>query len=65
MAYVGKKKMGKGSHGKKDGSGAMTILPEGILPENMVLSNRDKAAHSRERGLDIVAKCKLSNSTIM
>lgn len=46
------KHMGKGSHGKGDGSGAMTELPDDILPENMVLSNRDKAQHSNERGLD-------------
>lgn len=46
------KHIGKGSQGKGDGSGAMTELPDGILPENMVLSNRDKAQHSAERGLD-------------
>jgi hypothetical protein len=30
----------------------MTDLDKEILPENTVLSNRDKAQHSRERGLD-------------
>jgi len=30
----------------------MTVLAEGVLAENMVLSNRDKATHSGERGLD-------------
>jgi hypothetical protein len=30
----------------------MTELPEGVLEENMVLSNRDKSRHSDERGLD-------------
>ncbi len=30
----------------------MSDLPEGVLPENMVLSNRDKSRHSDERGLD-------------
>ncbi len=30
----------------------MTELPEGILEENMVLSNRDKAQHGAARGLD-------------
>ena len=30
----------------------MTDLPDGILEENMVLSNRDKSRHSDERGLD-------------
>nr|AGU12328.1 hypothetical protein [uncultured organism] len=52
MANADRKHMGAGSHGKGDGSGAMTDLEEGILPENMVLSNRDKAQHSAERGLD-------------
>jgi Protein of unknown function (DUF2934) len=52
MAQASKKKMGVGSQGKQDGSGAMTVLAEGVLPENMVLSNRDKSMHSGERGLD-------------
>jgi hypothetical protein len=30
----------------------MSELPEGVLPENMVLSNRDKSRHSDQRGLD-------------
>ncbi|CLP59526.1 Uncharacterised protein [Mycobacterium tuberculosis] len=30
----------------------MTDLDPDILPENVVLSNRDKAQHSDERGLD-------------
>ncbi|MDQ0136494.1 hypothetical protein J2T08_004430 [Neorhizobium galegae] len=30
----------------------MTEIDKAILPENKVLSNRDKAQHSRERGLD-------------
>lgn len=30
----------------------MTDLPEGMLEENMVLSNRDKSRHSDQRGLD-------------
>jgi hypothetical protein len=30
----------------------MTELPEGVLEENMVLSNRDKSQHSDGRGLD-------------
>ncbi len=41
-----------GRAGQGSGSGAMTELPDGVLPENMVLSNRDKAQHSDERGLD-------------
>src|SRR3954451_14596965 len=52
MAHASKKKMGVGSQGKLDGTGAMTVLADGVLPENMVLSNRDKASHSGERGLD-------------
>jgi hypothetical protein len=44
--------MGPGAQGKRSGTGAMTELPEGLLEENMVLSNRDKSRHSDERGLD-------------
>lgn len=46
------KHMGSGAQGKGSGTGAMTELPEGVLEENMVLSNRDKKQHSDERGLD-------------
>jgi len=52
MANADHKHIGKGSQGKGDGSGAMTDLQSGKLPENMVLSNRDKAQHSSDRGLD-------------
>lgn len=52
MSNASKKNMGTGTQGKGDGSGAMTELPEGVLPDNMVLSNRDKSRHSGERGLD-------------
>jgi hypothetical protein len=52
MANADKKHIGAGSQGKGDGGSAMTNLEEDILPENMVLSNRDKAQHSQERGLD-------------
>jgi len=38
--------------GKGDGSGAMTDLQGDLVGENMVLSNRDKAESSRERGQD-------------
>ncbi len=38
--------------GKGSGEGAMTDLQGGLLGENMVLSNRDKSEHSRERGQD-------------
>ena len=30
----------------------MTTTPKDLIEENMVLSNRDKSQHSRERGLD-------------
>ena len=52
MANASKRNMGPGAQGKGSGTGAMTELPGGILPENMVLSNRDKAQHSDQRGLD-------------
>jgi hypothetical protein len=52
MANASNKHMGSGTQGKGDGTGALTELPEGILEENMVLSNRDKSQHSDERGLD-------------
>lgn len=52
MANANKHKIGPGAQGKRDGSGAMTDLPEGILPDNMVLSNRDKSRHTDQRGLD-------------
>ena len=49
MANASKKKMGAGTQGKGDGTGAMTELPDDI-PNNLI-SNRDKA-HSDQRGLD-------------
>ena len=52
MANADKKHMGAGAQGKGDGSGAMTTLPEGLVPENAILSNRDKKQHSHQRGLD-------------
>jgi hypothetical protein len=52
MANASKCHAGPGTQGKKSGTGAMTELPEGILEENMVLSNRDKSQHSDGRGLD-------------
>jgi hypothetical protein len=44
--------MGPGAQGKRSGTGALTELPEGMLEENMVLSNRDKSRHTDQRGLD-------------
>jgi hypothetical protein len=52
ISNADKKHFGKGTHGKRDGSGAMTDIPKDMIGENMVLSNRDKAQHSRQRGLD-------------
>ena len=50
--HGGKKVMGAGSQGKGTGTGAMTTMPEGMVGENMILSNRDKAQHASGRGLD-------------
>ncbi|MBY3380819.1 MULTISPECIES: hypothetical protein [Rhizobium] len=52
MAHADRKHIGAGAKGKRDGSGAMTDLNEEQVPENAVLSNRDKTQHSKERGLD-------------
>lgn len=52
MANASKKHLGSGSQGKGDGTGAMTEIGDQMLGENMVLSNRDKAQHGDERGLD-------------
>jgi hypothetical protein len=52
ISNADKKHFGKGTQGKGDGSGAMTEVRKDMIGENMVLSNRDKAQHSRERGLD-------------
>lgn len=46
------KHMGRGSHGKGSGTGAMTDAPTNAIENNKVLSNRDKSRHSRERGQD-------------
>lgn len=52
MASGSKKHIGRGSHGKGAGAGAMTELAKDKIEENAVLSNRDKKQHSEERGLD-------------
>ena len=52
MANASKKHMGTGTQGKGSGSGANTEIDKDKIGENMVLSNRDKAGHSPERGLD-------------
>jgi len=50
MSQSGKKHMGPGAQGKGHGTGGLTDETE--VPENMVLSNRDKKQHSAERGQD-------------
>src|SRR4051794_13653901 len=62
MANAGKH-MGPGAQGKRSGTGALTELPEGILEENMVLSNRDKSRHSDERAL--APLCRPSSTVTM
>lgn len=52
MAHASRKHHGPGVQGKGDGTGAMSELAPEEIEENMVLSNRDKAQHSDERGLD-------------
>ena len=52
MANASHKHIGAGAQGKGTGSGAMTTADTADIPDNMVLSNRDKAQHSDERGLD-------------
>ncbi len=52
MAHASRKHIGPGARGKHDGSGARTDVPVEKIAENMVLSNRDKARHSDERGQD-------------
>ncbi len=43
---------GAKAKGKGAGSGGMTDLQDGLVGENMVSSNRDKAEHARDRGQD-------------
>jgi hypothetical protein len=52
MANASKKHMGIGAQGKGSGEGAMTTMPKDMVPDNAVLSNRDKTQHSKERGHD-------------
>jgi len=50
MANASKKHVGAGAQGKGDGSGALSNDPP--VPDNMVLSNRDKKQYSHDRGQD-------------
>ncbi len=52
MVKADRKHFGAGARGKGDGTGAMSEVATEDLPANAVLSNRDKAQHSKERGLD-------------
>lgn len=54
MAQADRKTHGAGQQdqGKGDGSGGMSPIEAEILPETEILSNRDKARHSDQRGLD-------------
>jgi hypothetical protein len=52
MAQASRKHFGAGAQGKGDGTGGMSDLDPEEIPANIVLSNRDKAGHSEERGLD-------------
>ncbi len=47
-----KNSMGAGSQGKRTGVGAMTELQDDMVRKESILSNRDKAQHNDERGLD-------------
>jgi hypothetical protein len=46
------KHLGPGAKGKGAGIGAKTDLQGDLIGDNMVLSNRDKTEHSRDRGQD-------------
>src|SRR5215203_2952564 len=50
MAKASKKHIGAGALGKGDGSGGLSGNAD--IAENIVLSNRDKAQHSKDRGQD-------------
>ena len=52
MTNAGKKHIGAGARGKGNGSGARTETAGGDIGPNSVLSNRDKAQHSKMRGED-------------
>jgi hypothetical protein len=52
MANANHKHFGAGMQGKGDGTGAMTTIDTADIPDNMILSNRDKASHGDQRGLD-------------
>lgn len=52
MADAGKHHMNPDGQGKGSGTGAMTELPDGMVGDNQILKNSDKAQHTNRRGLD-------------
>lgn len=52
MTRGDRKHVGSGAQGKGSGAGAMTDLPREKVEENIILSNRDKQQHTKERGQD-------------
>ena len=52
MAKADRKHVSLGAQGKGSGEGAMTDFQPEVVPENTILSNRDKQQHTKERGLD-------------
>lgn len=54
MAHASGKHFGAGAQdqGKGSGGGGMSNVEPEDIPANSVLSNRDKARHSDQRGLD-------------
>ena len=52
MAKADRKHVGLGAQGKGAGVGAMSDLKPETVEENVILSNRDKQQHTKERGQD-------------
>jgi hypothetical protein len=52
MTKGDRKHVGSGTQGKGAGAGAMADLASEDVEENIVLSNRDKQQHTKERGQD-------------
>jgi hypothetical protein len=52
MARASKKHIGPGAQGKNSGGGSASEIAKEKLPENMILSNRDKSRHPHQRGRD-------------
>ena len=52
MTKSGKKHIGPGAQAKGSDIGANTDLPKDKIGDNMILSNRDKAQHTDQRGMD-------------